>query len=76
MLVLRFGQFAVFHGKASHSFSSLLCVRAVLPKRLGQGSGVVFIGGGNLFDAYLISERSIEHELDSEKLLERIHLSR
>jgi predicted RNA-binding Zn-ribbon protein involved in translation (DUF1610 family) len=75
-LVLGLGHLAVLHGKASHSLSALLCVRAVLERPLGLDSDVVFIDGGNSFDAYLISEHSIKHELDSEKVLARIHLSR
>lgn len=76
MQVLRFGQFAVLQGKPSHPLSLLLCVRAVLPKPLGPNSDVLFIDGGNIFDAYSISERSVEHELDSERVLERIRISR
>ena len=75
-LILKLGQLAVLHGEASHSISSLLCVRAVLPKPEGQDSDVVFLDGGNSFDTYLISEHSIRHESDSRKILERIHLSR
>jgi hypothetical protein len=75
-LGLRLGQFAVLDEKASHSISSLLCVRAVLPKPLGLDSDVVFLDGGNTFDAYSISEQAINHEIESEKVLERIHLSR
>jgi len=75
-LVLKFGQLAALHGQASHSLSSLLCVRAVLPKPEGHDSDVVFLDGGNSFDTYLISEHSIRHESDSRKILERIHLSR
>jgi len=75
-LILKLGQLAALHGQASHSLSSLLCVRAVLPKPEGRDSDVVFLDGGNSFDTYLISEHSIRHESDSQKVLERIHLSR
>ena len=75
-LILKFGQLAALQGEASHSLSSLLCVRAALPKPDGQDSDVVFLDGGNSFDTYLISEHSIRHESDSRKILERIHLSR
>jgi hypothetical protein len=76
LLELRLGQLVVIHGEASHSFSSLLCVRAALPKPLGPDSDVVFLDGGNNFDSYLISEEAIKHEADAEEMLRRIHLSR
>jgi DNA repair protein RadA len=76
MLVLKFGQFAVLHGKPSRNLSSLLCVRATLPEPLGPDSDVIFVDGGNIFDPYSISEHSIEHELNPENVLKRIHLSR
>jgi hypothetical protein len=75
-LELRIGDLAVWHGKASHSTASLLCVRSLLPKPRGQDSDVVFIDGGNIFDPYLISEQSTQQEIDSETVLERIHVSR
>lgn len=75
-LALRFGQFVALTGKSSHSLSSLLCVRAALPKPEGNDSDVVFIDGGNIFDAYLLSEYSLKHEMNSENILARIHLSR
>jgi len=75
-LGLRLGQLAILEGEASHSISSLLCVRAVLPKPLGLDSDVIFLDGGNIFDAYSISEQAIKHEIESEKALKRIHLSR
>jgi hypothetical protein len=76
VLVLTFGQLAVLHCEASHSLSLLLCVRAVLPQPLGPDGDVIFIDGGNNFDPYSLSERSIEHGLDPERMLGRIHLSR
>jgi hypothetical protein len=75
-IVLSFGELAVLQGRISHSLSLRLCVRAVLSHPLGPDSDVIFIDGGNSFDAYTISERSIEYELDSESVLQRIHLSR
>jgi len=75
-LELKLGQLAALHGSASRFFSSLLCVRAVLPKPFGQDSDVMFIDGANTFDAYLISEHSIKQHVDPEKVLQRIHLSR
>jgi hypothetical protein len=75
-LTLRFGQLVALQGNASHSLSSLLCVRAALPKPEGYDCDVVFLDGGNSFDTYLISEHSIRHERNSQSILERIHLSR
>jgi hypothetical protein len=75
-LILRFGQLVALQGTMSHSLSSLLCVRTALPKPEGHDSEVVFLDGGNSFDTYLISEHSISHERNSQKILERIHLSR
>ena len=75
-LILRFGQLVALNGKDSHSLSSLLCVRAGLPKPDGNDSDVVFIDGGNVFDAYLLSEFSLKHKINSEKALAKIHLSR
>jgi hypothetical protein len=76
ILRLRFGQFVVLQGDPSHDLSLLLCVKATMPEPLGTDSDVLCVDGGNIFDAYLISKYSIEQELDSEKVLERIHLSR
>jgi hypothetical protein len=73
---LRLGQFAVFQGKAAKSLSSLICVRATLPEPLGIDSDVIFLDGGNVFDAYAISEYAIRHQLNAERTLARIHLSR
>jgi hypothetical protein len=76
ILRLRFGQFVVLQGDSSHNLSLLLCVKATMPEPLGPDSDVICVDGGNIFDAYLISKHSIEQGLDSEKVLERIHLSR
>lgn len=75
-MALGLGQLAALNGKASHSLSLLFCVRAALRKPVGLDSDVIFIDGGNSFDAYLISEHSMKHEIDSEEALARIHLSR
>ena len=73
---LRLGQFAVFQGRAAKSLSSLICVRATLPEPVGMSSDVIFLDGGNVFDAYAISEYAIRHQLNAERTLARIHLSR
>jgi len=75
-LILRFSQLVALNGKDSHSLSSLLCVRAGLPKPDGNDSDVVFIDGGNVFDAYLLPKISLKHEINSENALAKIHLSR
>ena len=75
-LTFRYGQFAVLHGRASNNISSLLCVKAILPKPLGTNSNVIFIDGGNVFNPYLISEHSVRHELNPKDVLERVHISR
>ena len=75
-LVLRFSQLVALNGKESHALSALLCVRVGLPKPDGNGSDVVFIDGGNVFDAYLLSEFSLKHKIATENALARIHLSR
>lgn len=76
ILRLNFGQFVTFQGKTAHALSMLLCVRATLPQPLGPDCDAVFVDGGNLFDPYYISDRSVEHGLDTEKVLERLHVSR
>jgi len=76
LLPLRLGQLIALYGKAAKEFSSLLCVRATLPQPLGLDSDVVFIDGGNIFDAYATSAHAIRHEIEVESVLARIHLSR
>ena len=76
ILKLNFGQLVTVKGKSAHALSMLLCVRATLPQPLGPNSDTVFVDGGNLFDPYYISDRSVEHGLDTEKVLERLHVSR
>jgi hypothetical protein len=76
VLCLNFGQFVAIQGKPAHALSTLLCVRATLPRPLGPDSDVVFVDGGNNFDPYAISDNSVEQGLDVEKVLERLHVSR
>ena len=76
VLTLNFGQFATFQGNPAHALSMLLCVRAILPQPLGPNCDAIFVDGGNNFDPYSISDNSVEHGLDPEKVLERLHVSR
>ena len=75
-LVLRFGQLVTLQGEASNSLSHLLCVRAVYPLPPGLDSDVVFVDGGNVFDAYTVSQHAFSLRLDQERTKLRIHLSR
>ncbi len=75
-LVLRFGQLVTLQGEASNALSHLLCVRAVYPLPPGLDSDVVFVDGGNVFDAYTVSQHAFNLGLDQEKTKLRIHLSR
>ncbi len=72
------GDFAVVHGSASVSFlTSLLCVRAQFPPQVGGlGSSVVFIDGGNTFRLYRVARLAQLHQLDPQRALERIYISR
>jgi hypothetical protein len=72
------GDFAVLYGSPSIiSMTSLLCIRAQLPKQLGGlGSNVVFIDGGNTFGLYKIARLAQLHQLNPGKVLERIFISR
>jgi hypothetical protein len=70
------GDFAVLHG-ASALLSSLLCVRAQLPRQLGGlGTGVVYVDGGNTFRLYEVSRIAQLHQLNPRQVLERIYISR
>jgi len=73
---LQLGQFVVFHGKPAKTLSSLICVRTTLPEPHGLHSDVIFLDGGNMFDAYAISDYALRHQLNPEKTLARIHISR
>ena len=75
-LCLNFGQLTAFQGKPAHAMCTLLCVRAMLPQPLGPNCDVLFVDGGNNFDPYAISDSSVEQGLDTEKVLERLHVSR
>src|SRR6267378_1928031 len=75
-LALRFGQLASLLGEASNTLSHLLCVRAINPLPPGLDSDVVFVDGGNVFDAYSVSRHAFSLGLDQEKTKLRIHLSR
>ncbi len=75
-LCLNFGQLIAFQGKPAHAMCTLLCVRALLPRPLGPNCDVLFVDGGNNFDPYAISDSSVEQGLDTEKVLERLHVSR
>ncbi len=72
------GDFAVLYGSASiNALSSLLCVRAQLPPQLGGlGSNVIFIDGGITFRLYRIAQLAQLHELNPEKVLQKIFVSR
>jgi Rad51 len=72
------GDFAVLHGTtAVLPLSLLLCVRAQLPPQLGGlGTDVVFVDGGNTFRLYNISRLAQIHQIDSQNVLERIHIAR
>lgn len=75
-LVLRFGQMVSLQGEAANALSHLLCVRAVYPVPPGLDSDVVFVDGGNVFNAYSVSQHASSLAMDQEKTKERIHLSR
>jgi hypothetical protein len=75
-LVLRFGQLVTLQGEASNALSHLLCVRAIYHLPPGLDSDVVFVDGGNVFDAYSVSQHAFGLGLDRERTELRIHLSR
>src|SRR5467141_3367862 len=75
-LIPRFGQLVTLQGEPSNALSHLLCVRAINPLPPGLDSDVVFVDGGNLFDAYTVSKHAFSLGLDQEKTKLRIHLSR
>jgi len=75
-LILRFGQLVTLHGEPSNALSHLLCVRAIYPLPPGLDSDVVFVDGGNVFDAYTVSKHAFNLGLDQKKTRLRIHLSR
>ncbi len=73
-LILKKGQFVFLEGEPSHALSLLLCVRATLAQ--GLDSDVVFIDAGNLFDTYTIAQHIVNLGLESNRVQQRIHLSR
>jgi hypothetical protein len=75
-LVLRFGQLVGLQGDPSNALSHLFCVRAVYPLPPGLDSDVVFVDGGNVFNAYSISQHASGLGMDQDATKERIHLSR
>ena len=76
VLVLRFGQLVILQGEPSNALSHLLLVRAINPLPLGLDSDVVFVDGGNVYDAYTVSRHAFSLGLDRERTKLRIHLSR
>jgi phage gp36-like protein len=72
------GDFALLYGSPSvNALTSLLCVRAQLPMQLGGlASNVVFIDGGITFRLYRIARLAQLHQLNPEKVLEKIFISR
>ena len=76
VLALRFGQLVSLQGEASNALSHLFCVRAINPLPPGLDSDVVFVDGGNVFDAYTVSKHAFSLGLDQERTKLRIHLSR
>jgi len=75
-LILRFGQLVALQGDASNALSHLFCVRAIYPLPPGLDSDVVFVDGGNVFDAYTVSRHAFSLGLNNERMKLRIHLSR
>ncbi len=70
------GDFAVINGSSS-ALTSLLCVRAQLPTQIGGlCSSVVFIDGGITFRLYNIARLAQLHQMNPEKVLGRIFISR
>lgn len=71
------GDFVVLYGDDALFMSFVLCVRCVLPRdRCGFGSSVVFVGGGNSFSPYLISDIARSYGFDPLEALGRIYVSR
>jgi hypothetical protein len=70
------GDFAVIYGSSS-ALTSLLCVRAQLPPQLGGlGSSIVLVDGGVTFRLYNVARLAQLHQLNPEKVLGRIFISR
>lgn len=75
---LKTGDLALMHGSHSvASLSSLLCVKAQLPKQLGGlASAAVFIDGGNTFRLYQITRIAQLNKLDPMQVLNKICIAR
>ena len=73
---LQLGQFVALYEKAAEQLLSTICVRATLPKPRCLDSDIIFLDGGNTFNVYTISNYAIHYQLNPEKTLARIHLSR
>lgn len=70
--------FALIYGTSTIlPLSLLLAVRAQLPFQLGGlETNVVFVDGGNVFRLYDVSRLAQLHQLDPERVLKRIFISR
>jgi hypothetical protein len=73
---IQLGQFVALYEKAAEQLSSAICVRATLPKPHGLDSDIIFLDGGDTFNAYTMSDYAIHYQLSPEKTLARIPLSR
>jgi hypothetical protein len=73
---LQLGQFVVLHGRTVKELTPLICVRTTLPETEGLDSDVIFLDGANMFDAYAIANCATHYQLNPERTLARIHLSR
>jgi hypothetical protein len=71
-------QFTVLYGdRACKNVAERLCVRSQLPlEKGGLDAPSVFIDGGNSFDLYQISNYAFKLQLDRDKILRRIKVSR
>jgi hypothetical protein len=70
------GDFAIVNTAPTNTYlTSLLCVRAQLPQQLnGLNSDVVFIDGGNTFNAAQVTRIAKLLHLDIKQVMKRIHL--
>jgi hypothetical protein len=72
------GDFAAVYGSMSIEYlTSILCVRAQLPREVGGlNSDVIFIDSGNTFNRHQISRIVQRQHLDQKQALSRIHIYR
>ncbi len=72
------GDFAVVYGSPLIEYlTSVLCVRAQLPREVGGlNSDVLFIDSGNTFNKYQINRIIQRQHLNQKQTLARIHISR